>query len=324
MQSLRFKREPKTIRILVVGDVMIDHYFNGVFERISPEAPVPIVDVHSEFETLGGAGNVLENVLALGAKVDLLSVIGDDQVGNDLHALLQKHSINLAGIIKEKGRNTTKKSRVMVAKHQMLRIDKESKHPIAEESELAMLKFLEERISDYDLLLVSDYGKGVLSNSFLQGLFSIARKHNKPSLVDPKGLDYSKYKGANLIKPNRKEAGLATGINITNEDALLKAMHKLQEITACEQIVVTLSEEGMAVLEKDIHKIPTKANEVFDVTGAGDTVLACLGIGMASGMDIIDACHFANHAAAIVVSRVGSATTTIDEIAEHIKLNTHV
>jgi rfaE bifunctional protein kinase chain/domain len=316
---IAFPRPIDKLKILVIGDVMIDHYVNGVFERISPEAPVPIVDVKSEYETLGGAGNVIENLIALGVKADLLSVVGDDAVGKDLIQLLNQHQINSNALIVESGRNTTKKSRIIASKHQLLRIDKESKHSISSSSEDLMIDFLKNHIQEYDIILVSDYGKGVLSNSFLARLFEVTRKAGKRTIVDPKGTNYEKYRGATIIKPNRKEASIATGIQIQDEQSLKDALAKLMSITHCETVIVTLSEEGMAVYDGTFNKIPTKANEVYDVTGAGDTVLACLGLTMAAGYNSLEACNLANHAAAIVVSRVGSATTNLHEIEQHMK-----
>jgi rfaE bifunctional protein kinase chain/domain len=316
---LDFKKAIKDIKIVVIGDVMIDHYMKGIFERVSPEAPVPIVDVKSEYTTLGGAGNVLENLLALGVKAELLTIIGDDETGTEFCSLLEKQHISLQNIIKEKGRQTTKKSRVMVSSHQMMRIDKETKMPISASSEKALIEKLSLIIADVDLILLSDYAKGVLSNNLISEIVSLAKKHNKITLVDPKGKNYEKYRGVNIIKPNKKECIEASNIQIESNEDLIRAIHKIKDITQCDTVIVTLSEDGMMIYEKEIHHIPTKATAVYDVTGAGDTVLATIGTGIAAGLSIEDACVLANHAAAIVITKVGSATVSMEEIMNHIK-----
>lgn len=309
------------IKVIVIGDVMIDHYLKGKFERISPEAPVPIVDIISEHLTPGGAGNVIDNLVAFGLKPLILSVVGDDSSGSDLKDLLFEIGISTDGIVIEKNRITSKKSRVMVSSHQMMRIDKETKDPISYESEKALLIHLEANISDTDIILLSDYAKGVLTPTLLKRVFEMADQFNVKTIVDPKGNQYSKYNGATIIKPNKKEAIEASGISINSREDLTNAANKIKELTNCKTLIVTLSEEGMAIFDNTTHYIPTKATEVFDVTGAGDTVLASIGLGLASGLNIEEACIFANHAAAIVISKVGSSTVSIEEVLEHIKNN---
>ena len=316
-----FKKAINDIKIVVIGDVMIDHYMKGIFERVSPEAPVPVVDIKSEYTTLGGAGNVLENLLALGVQAELLTIIGDDDIGDEFCSILKKQNISLDNIIKELGRQTTKKSRVMVSSHQMMRIDKETKAPVLESSEKALIEKLSLIIDQVDLILLSDYAKGVLSNNLLSKIFDLAKKYHKITLVDPKGKNYEKYRGVNIIKPNKKECIEASNIQIENREDLVRAIHKIKEITLCDTVIVTLSEDGMMIYDKDIHHIPTKATAVYDVTGAGDTVLATIGTGIAAGLSIEEACKLANHAAAIVITKVGSATVSMEEIMNHIKSN---
>lgn len=309
------------LKIAVIGDVMVDHYMKGKFERISPEAPVPIVDIVSESLTLGGAANVIENLVSYEVQPFLFSVIGNDSAGEELMSLCSQHKVATDGIIIEENRITTKKSRVIVSSHQMMRIDKETKKNISIESENKLIELLEKKVDDLDVILISDYAKGVLTNSLLSRIFQLARSKNKITIVDPKGKDYAKYLGASIIKPNKKEAIEACGMPIGNKQELEKAAEKIKAITQCDTLVITLSEEGMAIFDKSVHYIPTKATEVFDVTGAGDTVLASLGLALSSGLNIEEACVFANHAAAIVISKVGSATVKISEVLDHINQN---
>lgn len=307
------------LKVLVIGDLMIDHYMWGKFERISPEAPVPIVDIINEEVTLGGAGNVLKNLSSFGVKPDVVSVIGDDLCADELFELLGDAGIGLSGIHREPNRVTTKKSRILASKHQMMRVDKESKQPVNPGSEDFIINFVKTNITNYKLILLSDYLKGTLTSKVLTEVIACARKNGVSVIVDPKGNNYSKYAGVNIIKPNKKEAGIATGIDIADNESLKNAADSLQKQTGADAVVVTLSEEGMAIYDDHFEIIPTKASEVFDVTGAGDTVLASIGICIASGMNIKDACIFANHAAAIVVSKIGSAVTTVEAVLEHIK-----
>jgi rfaE bifunctional protein kinase chain/domain len=307
----------KDLKILVIGDLMIDHYMWGKFERISPEAPVPIVDITKEEVTLGGAGNVLKNLKSFGIRSDVVSVIGDDTSANELCTLLTDSQVDLKGVHREPNRITSKKSRILASKHQMMRVDKESKAAINEVSENFIISYVKANIAAYKVVLISDYLKGTLTGRVLNEIIACARQNNVTTIIDPKGNNYAKYAGANIIKPNKKEAAIATGIEITDKESLKKAAQALQKQTDCDTIVITLSEEGMAICSDHFEIIPTKASEVFDVTGAGDTVLASIGICVAVGMDIKDACVFANHAAAIVVSKIGSAVTTIDAVLDH-------
>jgi rfaE bifunctional protein kinase chain/domain len=311
----------KGLRMLVIGDLMIDHYMWGKFERISPEAPVPIVDITREEVTLGGAGNVLKNLNSFGVNTDIVSVIGDDLCADELCELLKDAPTGLNGIYRQANRITSKKSRILASKHQMMRFDKESKAAISPESENFIIGFVKANIAKYKVILISDYLKGTLTAKVLAEVIACAQQNKVTVIVDPKGSNYAKYAGANIIKPNKKEAAIATGIEITDQESLRLAAGALKKQTLADTIVITLSEEGMAIYNDHFEIIPTKASEVFDVTGAGDTVLASIGICIASGLDIKDACIFANHAAAIVVSKIGSAVTTIEDVLTHIQNN---
>ena len=305
------------LKILVIGDLMIDHYIYGICNRISPEAPVQVVEVKRDFYTLGGAGNVLQNLTAFKTNANIISVVGDDDDADIVAVQLGNAGISGKYLIKDAQRCTTIKSRVMVQSHQLIRLDREVTTLISGDVEAAVLALVKDQASGYDIVLISDYNKGLLSHTLLAEIFAICRKNGVITLLDPKGVDFSKYNGVNIIKPNKKEAIIASGINITDVDSLRAACIRLKEITNCDSVIITMSEEGIAMFNNNILEvIPTKALDVIDVTGAGDTVLAAIGVAIASGNTLYEACHFANHAAAIVVSKVGSATATLLEIEE--------
>jgi len=304
--------------IVVIGDFMIDHYLWGTSSRISPEAPVPVVEVRAEEDRLGGAGNVVNNLLALKSKVLVSTVIGKNS--SRLFKLLEKKDINKDAVFVDNSRETIIKSRVIASNQQVIRYDKESKNPISKDDEERILNYLKEHISkehisEIDLILLSDYEKGVLTKSLTQKIIKLSNRENIKLIIDPKS-DFSKYTNAWMLKPNKKELSVATNIDIKSEEDLIKAGWKLKEELNLDYLLVTLSEEGMALFSNKYIKIPTIAKEVFDVTGAGDTVLATLGYAISNGFDIIEAIHFANAAAAVVVGKIGSATVTIEEIKE--------
>ncbi len=306
-----------TPTILVIGDLMIDHYLWGRCDRISPEAPVQVVEVTREEYLMGGAGNVVNNLLSLGARVGVCSVVGDDESGDFIKERLKKKGVAYGGLVVEKGRKTTKKSRVIALHQQIVRVDKESREEILPKTQEAILEYLRADIDRYETILLSDYAKGVLTQPLCQSVIALAKERGIPVLVDPKGRDYAKYRGATLITPNKKEASEATGIDLEDDEALQEAGEKLKNGLDLAYAVITLSEDGMAIFSEKMRKIPTVAREVYDVTGAGDTVLAALGFALSQKMDIIDAAQFANSAAAVVVAKVGSATVTLDEIARY-------
>jgi len=307
----------KSPKLLVIGDLMIDHYLWGSCERISPEAPVQVVNVKSESAVLGGAGNVINNLNALGAQVDVISVIGGCEISDELKTLLSNINVNSQYLITQKDRITSKKSRIIAAQQQVVRYDRESTDEINSESQKQILDTFNSIITDYDGVLLSDYGKGVLTSGLTQSLISIANKNNKKVLVDPKGLDYSKYKGAYLLTPNKKEASEATQINIKNDESLAQAITQLKTECDLDVSLITLSEQGVAIYDNKLRTHPTVAREVFDVTGAGDTVLASLGFALACDYQIDDAVKFSNLAAGVVVGKIGSATATLNEIIEY-------
>lgn len=319
VRSIQQSQQPPAI--LVIGDLMIDHYIWGDATRLSPEAPVPIVNVKNESTTLGGAANVAQNLVALGAKVTLGGVIGSDAFGKKLIEILDSEGIATDAILKDSRRPTTVKTRVVAGSHQLVRVDREVTDPVLNELEDELVDKLDHYINEADIVLFSDYGKGLFSEGLTQRLIKLSKEKQKKVIIDPKGLDYEKYKGAFIIKPNRKElADAAKTEKIKTIEDLQKAAKVIFNQTGVEYLIVTLSEEGMVILDKLAYKLlPVKATAVFDVTGAGDTVLATMAYFIASGLSIEEACELANHAAAIVIRRVGSATTTIDEIISDIE-----
>ena len=312
---INFKNEnPK---ILVIGDLMIDHYLWGKCERISPEAPVQIVNIDKESSVLGGAGNVINNLRALGSRVDVLSVVGDDYVANELKALLENIKVQSNMLIIEQNRKTSKKSRLIASQQQVLRYDNESIEDISSASEKEIINKLSANISNYDVVILSDYGKGVLTTKLTQEIISISNKNKVKVFVDPKGKDFSKYKGAYTLTPNKKEAIEASNILINDNESLEKAIKKLKEECELEVSLITLSESGIAIFDDNLRIKPTVAREVYDVTGAGDTVIASIAFAIANHMKIDDAIQFANLAAGVVVGKIGSATASLDEIYEY-------
>lgn len=315
--------------ILVVGDLILDHYIWGNCERISPEAPVQVIDVKRESLNLGGACNVANNLISLESNVWICGIVGCDEAGNTLKQELKNRGIQTEGIFSNPSRPTTQKSRLIAAHQQVVRIDREDKSPICQEGEKFILDFVRHKIVESKLqcLVLSDYQKGVLSESLTQSLITLAKAHNLKILIDPKGKDYTKYKGATLLTPNKKEAMQATGINICDEDSLQDCIVALQKMCALEVSLITLSEDGIAFADfiqtgsVKLERMPTIAREVFDVTGAGDTVIASLAYMLALGKPISQSVYFANAAAAVVVSKVGSATASKKEILAYLRRN---
>lgn len=307
----------KKPNILVIGDLMIDHYLWGSCDRISPEAPVQVVNVKKESSVLGGAGNVINNLVTLGSVVDVISVIGNDSVANELKSLLEKIDVPTSNLVVENNRKTSKKSRLIASQQQVLRYDMESIDDINENSHKQIIQTLDKNIDKYSSIILSDYGKGVLTTNLTKEIIKIANKNNIKVLVDPKGKDYSKYKGSYTLTPNKKEAMEATNIDIKDESSLIEALKSLKTQCNLEVSLITLSEQGIAIFDDELTIKPTVAREVYDVTGAGDTVIASIAFALGNNLDIKDAIYFANLAAGVVVGKIGSATTTLDEIYEY-------
>lgn len=307
----------KKPNILVIGDLMIDHYLWGTCERISPEAPVQVVNVKKESSVLGGAGNVINNLFALGTFVDVISVVGDDSVANELKDLLKNIKVDTSNLIVEKNRKTSKKSRLIASQQQVLRYDMESIDDINEQSCQEIIKNLKKNIKKYSSIILSDYGKGILTTKLTQNIIKIANENNIKVLVDPKGKDYIKYKGSYTLTPNKKEAQEATSIDIKDEKSLIEVLKTLKEKCDLKVSLITLSEHGIAIFDENLTINPTVAKEVYDVTGAGDTVIASIAFALGNDLSISEAINFANLAAGVVVGKLGSATASLDEIYEY-------
>jgi D-beta-D-heptose 7-phosphate kinase/D-beta-D-heptose 1-phosphate adenosyltransferase len=308
-------------RLLVVGDLMIDEYVWGEVDRISPEAPVQVVSVKNEEYTLGGAGNVVNNLVALGAKVSVLGVTGTGRDGNLLRNRLKDLGVDTRGVIQERSRPTTKKTRIIADHQQVLRIDRETKKEVAFSTFKSLTTLAEKIIPGVDLILISDYGKGLITRNLIADLVKIAKNNNKITIADPKGRDFTKYSGVSLLTPNSREASLASGVEILDPKNISTAGKILIEKSGIEKLLITCGKDGMVLFEpgRKPFKISTKAREVYDVSGAGDTVMAVLGLGMAAGLPLKEAITLANTAAGIVVGKVGTATVSKRELLQALK-----
>lgn len=305
-------------RIVVVGDLILDRYIHGSVERISPEAPAQILDVSREEELLGGAANVAANISAIGAKTFIFGVVGKDQAGVNILKLLKERGIVSTGLVSDADRSTTIKSRYMSLRQQILRVDKEQRSAITKTIEKKLIARLIKILPKCDGIVISDYGKGTLTDSFLARLIELGKKAGKPVIVDPKGDDYRKYKGVTLITPNKKEACGATGIDIKTEEDYATAAEKLFSITSAQNILITRGDEGMSLFcqdGKNLH-LPAEALEVFDVSGAGDTVTAAIAVFFCGGVDLALSARIANVAASIEVAHVGAKAVSENEILE--------
>ena len=302
---------------MVIGDLIVDQYLWGSCERISPEAPVQVIDVGRETTVLGGAGNVVNNLKELGARVDIISVVGNCQISAELLKLLANIKVQSKYLVTQKNRISSKKTRIIASQQQVVRYDRESSDDINSESQNTIIKTFEEIVNNYEVILLSDYGKGILTNTLTHSLIKIANKYKKKVLVDPKGTDYLKYKDAFLLTPNKKEASIATKINIIDDVSLTNAIVKLKSICNLDVSLITLSEGGIAIYDDRLRTHPTTAKEVFDVTGAGDTVLASLGFAIACDLEIDEAVAFSNLASGVVVGKIGSSTVTLNEVIEY-------
>lgn len=309
---LKFLSEQKP-KILVIGDFMVDNYTWCDCSRVSPEAPVLVAKTLKEDKRLGGAANVYANLKSLGADVFALGVIGDDESGNFLKA-------NLKGeFLIQKGRKTPFKNRIMAHNQQVLRLDEEDTSEILLENELIFL--FEEKIKDFKAIVLSDYAKGVLTSKVCKAFIKKANELEIPILIDPKGSDFSKYSGATLLTPNKKEALKALKFENLDAKNLEKGIKKLKDDFSLRYSIITLSEAGIAVFDESLKLAPAKALEVYDVTGAGDSVIAVLAFCLASGIEIFKACEIANEVAAVVVSKIGNVSVSFDEIKSLKKSN---
>jgi rfaE bifunctional protein kinase chain/domain len=309
-------RKFRETTVLVVGDIVMDEFIWGKVSRISPEAPVPVVAVTHDTLLLGGAANVVNNVRSLGGKVLLIGVVGDDRMGEKIKELLAEKKIVLEGIIVEPGRPTSVKTRIIAHNQQVVRFDRESLQPISQQSHKQLLDFIDAYWKQVDGVIISDYGKGVVTQDLMSSIIVKKRADGKLVAVDPKIDNFELYKEVTVLTPNSEEAEAAAGKRIKDEDSLLELGELLLNRFASQAILITRGEEGMILFERQgrITKVPTMAKEVYDVTGAGDTVIGTLTLTLATGSDFPQAAVLANYAAGIVVGKVGTAVVTPEEL----------
>jgi len=305
-------------RVLVVGDIMADHFIWGNVSRISPEAPVPVVEVRKDSFMLGGCANVLNNIFAMGGRVHLAGVIGTDETGRRLLSEFRSRGVDTGGIVVEAGRPTTLKTRIVAHGQQVVRFDREDRKPVQAKSVRKILSYIESLRDDLGALVVSDYSKGVVTRPLLEGIRKVIAGRPIFTCVDPKQRDFSVYQGFDIVTPNHYEAGRAAGEEVQNGQDHVRVGMKLLQQYDFKALLMTRGEEGMSLFERDgrmRHTVfPAEAREVFDVTGAGDTVIGVLALSMAAGASFREAAYLANHAAGIAVGKAGTATVTREEL----------
>jgi D-beta-D-heptose 7-phosphate kinase/D-beta-D-heptose 1-phosphate adenosyltransferase len=311
----------KDRNILIIGDIILDRYIFGKVNRISPEAPVPVVDVSRETFLLGGAANVANNIIALGGKVTVSGVVGKDRAGDVVRELLTESGINSDGLI-EDNRPTTVKSRVIAHNQQVVRFDREDSRKLDGKALTKFLEYIRKALPQFDAVIISDYKKGVVTATLIKSVVKFAKQKKTFVAVDPKVGHFHLYKDVSIITPNLMEASQGSGIDIKDENSLLKAGKALLTRLSCMSVLITRGEEGMSLFERDgakgikVTHIPTVAVKVFDVTGAGDTVIAAFTLAHAAGASLRDAAVISNHAAGIVVGEVGTAVATPETLLQ--------
>ena len=311
----------KKARIMVIGDLMVDEYIWGKVARISPEAPVPVVNVTSENLRLGGAGNVVHNIHDLGAKVFVGGTVGNDEMGRRLIMDLSEMGLNTQGIIVDPGRPTTVKTRIIAHHQQVVRFDREVTGPIPDSVREKILERVEERIDELDAILISDYAKGVVTQPLMDRVRSLAQAKGKILAVDPKVKNFPLFREVTIITPNHQEAAEGAGRIVQSEEDLLEVGKILLERLKVQSVLITRGEKGMSLFQRsgEITHIPTMAKEVYDVTGAGDTAIAVLTLAMAVGASPKEAAILSNYAAGIVVQELGTATVKPWELEDAVR-----
>jgi D-beta-D-heptose 7-phosphate kinase/D-beta-D-heptose 1-phosphate adenosyltransferase len=304
--------------ILVVGDIMLDRFIWGNVSRISPEAPVPVVEVERETIMLGGAANVVNNLVSLGGNVMMCGIVGDDSTGEQIISKLNELDVDTTGIAIEHDRPTSVKTRIIAHAQQVVRYDWEKKIPLKPKTTKDILNFIQEKKGNLSALIISDYGKGVISRQLMDGLKSATSDYNFPVTVDPNVKNFPLYKDVTVITPNHNQAGEIAGLEIVNEEDLKKVGKKLLNNKKCEALLITRGKDGMTLFEEEgrVTHIKSIARKVYDVTGAGDTVIAALTLGIAGGLDMKSAAYLSNLAAGIVVGEIGTSTVKIDNLKE--------
>jgi D-beta-D-heptose 7-phosphate kinase/D-beta-D-heptose 1-phosphate adenosyltransferase len=308
----RFRR----VKVLVAGDLMLDHFVWGTVERISPEAPVPVVQVTAESRRLGGAANVVHNIRALGGAVAACGVVGSDAAGRDLLEELRRIGAEVGGVVQSRHAVTTRKTRIIAHQQQVVRLDREDGQRRDSRAAARARGFLLAHLGDADVVVISDYGKGLVTPALLAALAAMRRRRPFPLLIDPKKANFAHYRGASLLTPNRDEASQAAGIEIRDAASLARAGATLLERWQADAVLITRGEQGMSLFARGVpaRHFPTVARHVFDVTGAGDTVVAACALALGAGASLEAAAVLANHAAGIVVGEVGTATVTAAQL----------
>lgn len=311
----------KKARILVIGDIMMDKYIQGKVFRISPEAPVPIVNVKEETTTLGGAGNVINNLVSLGAKPIICGVVGADVYGGEILSRFSEMDLEIGGVVIDPNRPTTVKTRVIGNNYQVVRYDRESDAKLDIEAANIILNFIKSKLNFIDGIIISDYNKGVISSQFMHEFRKLLDKPAPIIIVsDPQKSNFEAHKFINTLTPNKGEAGHYCGFNIKDEKTLKLAADKIFNEIHCRSLLITRGRDGMTLFDKDrnMTHIPTTAKKIFDVSGAGDTVISAFTLGLVSGMSMEEAAKLANVAAGIVVGKAGTATVSADELKNEI------
>jgi D-beta-D-heptose 7-phosphate kinase/D-beta-D-heptose 1-phosphate adenosyltransferase len=309
------------VKVLIVGDVMLDRYLWGSVNRISPEAPVPIVNVGKTSLVLGGAANVAANVAGLGARPLLVGITGEDAEAEALTEVLEKSNISAKFLIRLKERRTTIKTRLVAHNQHVVRFDQESINPVSESEADLVFGRIEGTLDEAAIIIISDYAKGLLTESLLARLITLAKGKNKLILVDPKGKDFSKYKGATILTPNRREAADAANLDENAQDLIKKAGKQLLEDLSLEALLITQGERGLTLLQKDLETfhLEALARNVYDVTGAGDTVIASFAVALGAGTSYFEAAKFANISAGLVVEQIGTTAITTEMLQAEFK-----
>ncbi|MBW2086114.1 MAG: D-glycero-beta-D-manno-heptose-7-phosphate kinase [Deltaproteobacteria bacterium] len=304
------------VKILIIGDVMMDEFIWGTVERISPEAPVPVVNVTRETRVLGGAGNVINNVVSVGGQAMLAGVVGPDRMGRRIISMLQDLGSSPDGIFIDENRPTTIKTRIVAQAQQVVRFDREKKDSLKSKMTEKILNFLNELADSLDAVIISDYGKGVISLELMDGVRQSLEGQNVIITVDPQINHFLFYRNVTAITPNHYEAGAGVGVKIDSEESLEQAGNMLMDGLNLASVLITRGEQGMALFERDLSPvhIPVVARDVFDVSGAGDTVIAALTLGLAAGLSFQEAAALSNFAAGIVVGKIGTAAVTAEEL----------
>ena len=308
--------------ILVIGDLMLDRYIKGKVSRVSPEAPVPVVDVLTEYSLPGGAANVVNNLNVMGANVLVAGVVCDDTSGKNLIHILEEKGVIVKGIIIDNSRPTTVKTRIIAQNNQQLiRIDNENRDEISSDICKAIIDYATENIEIIDAILISDYAKGVITSKLMEQLVKLAKEHDKIINVDPKPGNFSKYRGISVITPNQREASEITNVDVLNETSLRNIGFNIMAQLECEAVLITRGKDGIVLLDSDgkFLNVPSVAQEVFDVTGAGDTVISVFTLALSAGASLEEAVALSNYAASIVVKKVGTATVSPKELLKFLK-----